>query len=134
MQFTPHLCFGGTCAEAFQTYQGLLGGKLETLLTYGESPMASGVPKEWHDKILHATLKFDAQELTGVDLLPADYERPQGFFVTISISGEDEARRVFDGLAHGGEIRVPFERTFWSPGFGVVIDQFDIPWEVNAIE
>ena len=24
--------------------------------------MASGVPEEWHDKILHATLKFDGKE------------------------------------------------------------------------
>jgi PhnB protein len=28
-------------------------------------------------------------------------------------------------------IAMPFQQTFWSPGFGVLIDRFNIPWEVN---
>lgn len=133
MQFTPHLCFTGNCAEAFRFYQDVLGGELETLLTYGDSPMAADVPADWHDKILHVTLAFNGHELTGVDLLPKDHERPQGFFVTVAVPGAAEARRVFDGLAGAGRIRVPFDSTFWSPGFGVVVDRFGIPWEVNAV-
>ena len=133
MQFTPHLCFNGHCAEAFRFYQIIFGGALETLLTYGESPMADVVPEAWHDKILHATLAFDGHELTGVDLLPSDHERPQGFFVTVSVPDAARARTVFNGLVAGGETRVPFSPTFWSPGFGVVVDRFGIPWEVNAV-
>ena len=25
-----------------------------------------------------------------------------------------------------------FEKTFWSPGFGMCVDQFGIPWMVNT--
>jgi len=27
---------------------------------------------------------------------------------------------------------MPFQRTFWSPGYGVLIDLFGVPWEINA--
>jgi uncharacterized glyoxalase superfamily protein PhnB len=25
-------------------------------------------------------------------------------------------------------------RPFWSPGFGVVVDEFGVPWEINSVE
>jgi PhnB protein len=31
-------------------------------------------------------------------------------------------------------IQVPFANTFWSPGFGVFVDRFGIPWEINGNE
>jgi PhnB protein len=27
---------------------------------------------------------------------------------------------------------MPFEKTFWSPGFGMVVDRFGTPWMVNC--
>ena len=40
--------------------------------------------------------------------------------------------RVFDALAEGGEIQMPFEATFWSPGFGMLADRWGTPWMVNV--
>jgi len=34
----------------------------------------------------------------------------------------------------GGEIVLAFQETFWSPGFGVLIDQFGVPWEINSVQ
>jgi PhnB protein len=28
---------------------------------------------------------------------------------------------------------MPFAETFWSPGFGSLVDRFGIPWMVNTI-
>jgi PhnB protein len=28
---------------------------------------------------------------------------------------------------------MPFGETFWSPGFGSLVDRFGIPWMVNTI-
>jgi uncharacterized glyoxalase superfamily protein PhnB len=28
--------------------------------------------------------------------------------------------------------RLPFQKTFWSPGFGMLVDRFGIPWMVNC--
>jgi PhnB protein len=69
MRVSPHLCFNGQCREAFEMYQSLLGGTLETMLTYGESPMASSTDPSWHDRSVHATLLLDEVELMGVDMV-----------------------------------------------------------------
>jgi PhnB protein len=115
-----------------QLYQNILGGKIETMLSYGESPMASSTDPQWHDRIVHATLLLGGLELTGVDMIPGSYQRPQGFFVTLGVDEVDRARQIFESLRQEGVVRVPFEKTFSSPGFGVLVDRFGIPWEINA--
>ena len=134
MRISPHLCFDGRCREEIELYQSILGGTIETMLTYGESPMASSTDPRWHDRIVHATLVLDAIELTGVDVMPGSYHRPQGFFVTVTVDGAARAQGIFESLSQGGAILVPFARTFWSPGFGVFVDRFGIPWEINGNE
>ena len=133
MRISPHLCFDGQCREAMQLYQTILGGTLQTMLTYGESPMASSIESRWHDRIVHATLVLDEVELTGVDMMPGSYQRPQGFFVTLTVTGTVRAKQIFSALGQGGAITLPFEKTFWSPGFGVLTDRFGIPWEINSV-
>jgi PhnB protein len=59
MRIGPHLCFDGQCREAIQLYQQILGGTIQTMLTYAESPMASSTDPRWHDQIVHATLVLD---------------------------------------------------------------------------
>ncbi|HJR57535.1 MAG TPA: VOC family protein [Rhizomicrobium sp.] len=134
MRVSPHLCFDGQCRTAFAAYQEILGGTIQTMLTYGESPMAAQVEPNWHDKIVHATMLLGEFELTGVDLLPQDYRKPQGFSVTLTIEGHARATRIFDALVEGGSVHFPFQRTFWSPGYGMLIDRFGVPWEVNAAD
>jgi len=116
-----------------QLYQELLGGTLQTMLTYGETPMASSLEARWHDKIVHATLVLDEVELTGADMIPGSYQRPQGFFVTLSVAEITRATEIFEALGQGGTIKLTFGKTFWSPGFGVLVDRFGIPWEINTI-
>jgi len=102
------------------------------MLKYGASPMANQVEQRWHDRIVHATLCLGELELTGVDVLPQDYRKPQGFFVTLTVSETADAKRIFSLLSGGGEIHLPFQQTFWSVGFGVLVDRFGIPWEINS--
>lgn len=35
-------------------------------------------------------------------------------------------------LADGGDIQLPIQETFWLPAFGVVVDRFGTPWEING--
>lgn len=133
MRTNCHVAFDGECETAFRLYQRLLGGELATMLTYGASPMANQVPPEWQKRIIHATLVLDGQELLlGSDAFPGAYQRPQGFFVTLSIADLARAREIFQTLAEGGRVGMPFQETFWSAGFGVLVDRFGIPWEINC--
>jgi PhnB protein len=103
MHISPHLTFDGQCRAAFQLYHRILGGTIATMLTYGESPMASQIDSRWHERIVHATLRLGDVELTGTDLLPHDYRRPEGFFVTLTLESATQAEDIFNALAEDGE-------------------------------
>ena len=132
MDLSCHLTFSGACEEAFQFYRETLGGRLDTMLTYGDSPLAGQVPPEWHGKIVHATLILGDRVLSRVDLLPEDYERPQGFYVLLHPSDPAESERLFRALSENGAVRMPLQQTFWSPSFGALVDRFGIPWEISS--
>lgn len=127
-----HLLFSGQCESAFRFYEQSIGGDNLTMLTYGDSPTAEQVPLEWRDKIVHATLAVGDTVLAGADVLPAQYERPQGFYILLEIANPREAARVFRSLGEGGEVRMPLQKTFWSEAFGVLTDQFGVSWEINC--
>jgi PhnB protein len=132
MKLTPHLTFGGQCEAAFQFYERCLGGKIQFMLSYGNSPMAEQVPAEWREKIVHATLTIGANTLVGADVIPEQYEQPKGFFLLLHIDDPMETERMFQALSENGTVQMPLQKTFWSVCFGVVVDQFGVPWELHC--
>jgi PhnB protein len=48
------------------------------------------------------------------------------------VKDSPEAERIFKRLSEGGQVQMEFQKTFWSPGFGMCIDKFEIPWMVNC--
>ena len=128
------LVFNGECDAAFTLYQECLEGTLAFRLTWGDSPMADQAPREWRDKILHATLTVGGTVLYGGDVLPGQYERPQGFQLHLNLDDAAAAERIFARLAEGGWVTVPLQQTFWAQRFGTVVDRFGIPWGINCGE
>ena len=94
--------------------------------------MAEQLPREWREKIVHANLTVDDTELVGADAFPGQYQRPQGFYVLLELSGPERTEQIFRALAQDGVVLMPLQRTFWSTAFGVVIEQFGIPWEISC--
>lgn len=43
-----------------------------------------------------------------------------------------EAKRVFEALADGGEVFMPFAPRFFSGGFGACLDRFGVNWMVDT--
>jgi len=43
-----------------------------------------------------------------------------------------EAERIFNALAENGQVNMPLQQTFWALRFGMLVDQFGIPWMVNC--
>ncbi|HUM06340.1 MAG TPA: VOC family protein [Terriglobales bacterium] len=132
MRLITHLNFDGQCEEAFKFYEGVLGGKILTMMPFEGSPMADQSPPEWRKKILHATLDLGDSVLMGADALPSRYQKPQGFSVTIGLSDPTEAERIFRSLAENGIVQLPLQETFWAARFGMLVDRFGIPWMVNC--
>jgi PhnB protein len=132
MQVNPYLMFNGQCEAAFKFYERCLGGKIVFKITNGESPMAKETPPERHGQILHARFVVGDQVLMGSDSPPERYEKPQGFFVSLGIEKPAEAERVFHALSEKGKVLMPIGETFWAIRFGMLVDQFDIPWMINC--
>ncbi len=134
MTLNPHisLAFDGQCEAAFKFYERCLGGRIVGIHTWGNSPMADQAPPGWADKVMHASLTIGDTLITGSDVPPALYERPQGFEVMISPANPDDAERVFHALAEHGTVKMPMQETFWALRFGVLVDQFGIPWSINC--
>ncbi|MBW4597287.1 MAG: VOC family protein [Brasilonema angustatum HA4187-MV1] len=132
MKINSYLMFNGNCEAAFKFYEQCLGGKIVMMLPHSEAPSAENVPAQCHDKIMHACLDLGDRLLMGSDCPPGYFETPQGFYVQISVDDPVKAERVFYALAENGKVKMPFEQTFWAFRFGMLVDQFGIPWMVNC--
>ena len=134
MRVNIHLSFCGQCREAFEFYENLLGGSIGLMLAYGDSPAADSVPAELRGNIVHANLVINEMEIAGADVPPDRYERPSGFNLLLEMDDQSEAKRVFKTLAEGGSILIPIGKTFWSSCYGMLVDRFGTPWEINCVD
>ncbi len=132
MQINPYLFFNGQCEAAFKFYERCLGGKIVNMMTHRGSPAEKDTPPEWLDKILHARLTVGDAVLMASDAPPQHQKEPQGFSVSIQIEDPAEAERIFHALAENGKQTMPISQTFWAKRFGMLVDQFGIPWMVNC--
>ena len=132
MKMNPYLLFNGQCEEAFSAYARILGGTIETMTPHKGSPAEGYGAPDWQDKILHASLRLGDDVLMGSDAPPAHFQQPQGFSVSLQFAEPAEGEKVFDALAEGGQVKMPFQETFWAAGFGMLVDRFGIPWIVNC--
>jgi PhnB protein len=130
-----YLFFNGNCAEAMRFYERVLGAKMETMLSYGDSPMPEQCPPSERDKIMHACLLVEGRRLMASDTPSGQGAAATGgFSLSLSYPSADEARRVFAQLAEGGTVMMPMDKTFWAETFGMLTDRFGTPWMVSGGE
>ncbi|WP_282008254.1 VOC family protein [Brevundimonas aveniformis] len=136
MKIIPSLSFNGQCREAFEFYARVLGGEIISAFPYGEGPPDMPVGPQYKDWLMHAWLQIGDQAIMGADMdkdWAPNIDKPKnGFDVAVHTDDVDEARAWFEGLSEGGRVIMPFQATFWSPGYGSFIDKFGIPWMVNT--
>lgn len=132
MAFHPYLMFSGNCRQALTRYQEIFGGELSIMAMSDMPPGAGEVPAEQADLVMHATLIVGDSLLMGSDDPTGGSTGIQGMSVSHSTPDADQARRVFDLLAEGGQVTMPMDATFWSPAFGMCVDRFGVPWMIDA--
>ncbi|QOF77711.1 VOC family protein [Variovorax sp. 38R] len=128
-----YLTFDGNAAEAMRFYEKTLRGTMQMMMTVGEAPGTEQMPADAKKRIMHASLAYGEGLLMASDSMPGQsYEGMKGFGVALTLDTVAEARRVFDAFADGGKVGMPFEKTFWVEGFGMVTDRFGTPWLING--
>jgi PhnB protein len=134
MKINPYLFFNDKqCGDAFRFYEKALGGKNLVIMNYADAPEAAAhVPPEMKNAVIHASLTVGDTLLMGSDGSGEDVGKPQAFSVSLQTGTPEEAKRAFDALSAGGNVRMPLGKTFFSPAFGMLTDKFGVPWMVNC--
>ena len=129
-----YLSFKGDCEAAFRFYEQRLGATTASMFPYGNSPMAGDVPSGWETKIMHGSITLGGITVLGADSPPGTYEQPKGFRIFLEADDPADTERLFHALAENATIEMPLQQTFWSLRFGVLTDQFGIPWTLSCAQ
>ncbi len=134
MQPIPYLFFPNTCAEAMRFYAEVFGSPEPEIMPFGAMPAEDraqmpGVPA---DAVMHASVRIGDGWIFASDDPSGQTPAMAGANVNVSLPTAAEAKRVWDRLADGGEVRMPLEATFWTPAFGALTDRFGTRWMIMA--
>ena len=129
---TAYLFFNGRCEEALEFYKRTLGAQVEAMMRNAESPEPPppGM-KAPPEKILHSSLRIGDTVLLASDGMSEGQTDVRGFSLSIAAKDQEDAKRIFNALAEGGQVQLPLGPTFWSPCFGMVSDKFGLGWMVG---
>lgn len=135
LKINSYLTFNGNAEEAFNFYRAIFGGEFTELQRFKDNPENSNFSEEEKNKIMHISLPIGNTILMGADNVMQNkgqsFLQGNNFSLSIAPSSEAEAKRLFDGLANGGKITMPLNKTFWNAYFGMLVDPFGIQWLVN---
>jgi PhnB protein len=131
MSFTPYIHFQGNCAEAMTFYAQVFGATDLYFQKFSDAPEDVGVPKS-SNRIMHAHFSVNGGSLMGSDF-PDGFEGDPQKAVSVSfvVKTLEQGQAVFDQLVVGGDVLMPFSKTFWSPGFGMLKDRFGTHWMIS---
>lgn len=132
MTFVPYLFFDGTCREAMTTYADVLGGRVVAMMTYDDAPDDEEMPDVPKDLVMHAAIMVGDALLMASDDMPGKHKTPASTHVHFSLLDFPSAETAFSALAEGGEVTMPFQKTFWTPGFGSLVDKWGTPWMISV--
>lgn len=133
MQPIPYVFYDGHCAEALEAYAKIFEAPAPEMMRVRDSPMAEEMPGKGA-MVMHGSVRIGEGWLYASDDITGDPQAMAGCSIAVSLPTVEAARRVFDALAEGGTVRMPFEATFWSAGFGMLSDRWGIRWMVMTDE
>ncbi len=121
MKVQPYLFFDGRCEEAIEFYRQALSAELLMMMRFKDSPdppPPGVVPPGSENKIMHASMRLGETEVMASDGSCMGKPSFQGVSLSLSVSSEAEADRLFSVLGEGGQVQMPIGKTFFSPRFG----------------
>ena len=133
MKLNTYLHFSsGKCEEALNFYVKVLGAQPIMMLHYGEGAQKNDETKGMEQKIMHGRIALGDTVIMASDAPPGYFSKLTGFSINIGVETPEEAERLFKLLSENAEIGMPMAGTFWAHRFGMLTDQFGVPWMVNC--
>ena len=133
MKVQAYISFHGHCEEALEFYKKSVGAEVTGLMRWKESPDAAMKPPHgFEEKVMNASFRIGDTALMADDSPGASPAEFKGMTLAIEVADDAEARRVFTALGEGGKVTMALMKTFWTSSFGMLTDQFGVPWMVNV--
>ncbi len=133
IKLEPYISFYGDCEEALNFYKKVFNGNFEIHQRYDNPAM--NAPKEFHNKVLHASLQFGSITILASDIISKQKEEAHSssdVALSLTFPDNEEAQQVFEQLSEGGKVMVPFTKQFWGAWHGNLRDRFGIRWMINS--
>jgi PhnB protein len=131
MKVQAYITFGGRCEEALEFYKKSMGAEVSGLMRWKESPDADMKgPPGWEEKVMNASFRIGETHLMADDGMGEKTAEFKGVTLALSAATDADTKRLFDALAEGGSVQMSLAKTFWTSSFGMLTDQFGVPWMV----
>lgn len=130
----PYLNFPGNTEDAFNFYKSVFGGEFKMLMRFGDTPEKDRTPAALQDKIMHIALPIGSSMLMATDAMEEMGQKltfGNNQHISYSADSAEDGQRIFDGLAAGGKVGVPYAKQFWGDTLGMLTDQFGVQWMVG---
>ena len=133
-----YLTFNGNCEEAFNFYKSVFGGEFPYVGRFKDMSPSEGntVPAEHGDRIMHMSLPISKETaILGSDTggeWASSFKPGNNYSISINAESREEADRIFNGLAAGGQVTMPLNNTFWGDYFGMLTDKFGVNWMMST--
>lgn len=119
--------------KALDFYKKALGAEVRFLMRFKESPEPpppGAMPPGSENKIMHSVVRIGETDIMASDGHCTGKPVFQGVALSLDVTTEAEADRLFNVLAEGGQVQMPIGKTFFSPRFGMVADRFGVSWMI----
>lgn len=122
----PCLWFNGAAEDAVHAYADVFGDVvIHATSRYGEGmPFPAGTA-------LVVDFSIAGRRMQALNGGPMFVLNPSVSFF-LHAASVDEAKRLFDGLAPGGKVRMPLGAYPWSPSYAWLEDRFGVSWQIIA--
>lgn len=133
LRLSPYLMMNGNANEAIDFYSKALGAEVLFNQTFGEMPENPEfpLPEEAKNLVSHAMIKIGESDLMFSDNFPGQQSQiGNQVTICITVKDADKSKQIYEALLEGGEVKMPFQETFFSPGYGIVTDKFGITFQI----
>lgn len=128
MNAIPYLFFNGQCEDAAQFYATALGGEVDIIYRQGTLVPSREGPYD----IQHVDVIVEGKVMLQITNIAVKTTQT-GFAISLPVPSIAVATKLFDALAIGGTITIPFAPSYYSPDFGMLVDQFGVSWVITAV-
>lgn len=131
----PHVNFNGNAEEAFNFYRSVFGGEFTKIIRFKDLATAGfNISEKEENKIMHIELPIGKSKLMANDVpefMGRTNENENRSKIVITAESKEEADKLFNGLAAGGQIEGPIGDSPWGSYFGMFRDKYGIEWMVE---